>query len=303
MDWSVTTVRPPGEWVESARSAFRAVREAKRRDAALLITHSPRLTIQAALAHRLLGARPPHLAFSFHYDVDPPEWKRRLIARTARHIDRFVVYSRAEVDVYHELFEIPRERITPFYWGIRIPEPPPLAAVPDEPGSFLSAIGGSARDYRTLFEAMERLPRIPMVAVMRPQNLRGLRVPGNVRVWFNLPYGEVVSLLAASRSTVIPLIDRARSGHSIAVLAMHLGKPVLLSDVAGVRESLIEGQTALGCPPGDPAALAARIARLWEDGALRERLAEGGIRFAREHCTEDAVAGQLRGVLGQFGLQ
>ena len=45
--------------------------------------------------------------------------------------------------------------------------------------------------------------------------------------------------------------------------------------VGGVPEVVSDGENGLLVPPGDPAALAAAIARLFDDEALRQRLADG----------------------------
>ncbi len=54
--------------------------------------------------------------------------------------------------------------------------------------------------------------------------------------------------------------------------AMAAGRPVVTADTPGVREVLSDGVDALLVPPADPAALAAALARLAADPALRARL-------------------------------
>jgi glycosyltransferase involved in cell wall biosynthesis len=54
--------------------------------------------------------------------------------------------------------------------------------------------------------------------------------------------------------------------------AMAMGKPVILSDLPVSREIVRDGETGLICRPADPQDLAATLARVARDGALRNRL-------------------------------
>ncbi|HMP08341.1 MAG TPA: glycosyltransferase family 4 protein, partial [Lacipirellulaceae bacterium] len=51
------------------------------------------------------------------------------------------------------------------------------------------------------------------------------------------------------------------------------GLPVIATRVGGTAEAVIDGQTGLLTPPGDPQALAGAISHLWSDFDERERLA------------------------------
>ena len=64
--------------------------------------------------------------------------------------------------------------------------------------------------------------------------------------------------------------------------AMAAGKAVVASDVGGVPEIVLDGETGLLSPGGDADALAERIGRLAGDATLRERLGRAGRRRAEE---------------------
>lgn len=67
-----------------------------------------------------------------------------------------------------------------------------------------------------------------------------------------------------------------REGVPVALLeAMAHGLPVAATAVGGIPETLQAGVEGLLCPAGDPAALAANIARLIDDEALRAALGQG----------------------------
>ena len=63
--------------------------------------------------------------------------------------------------------------------------------------------------------------------------------------------------------------------------AMRAGTPVVLSDVVGNRDVVVDGESGLLVPPGDPVALAAAVMRIIEEDGLGEALAKAArVRLA-----------------------
>lgn len=84
---------------------------------------------------------------------------------------------------------------------------------------------------------------------------------------------DVPQILSALDLFVLP--SYAHEGIPQAVLqAQAMAKPVVASDIGGIREAVIDGQTGLLTPPRDVPALAHRIETLMGDAALRERLGQ-----------------------------
>ena len=75
--------------------------------------------------------------------------------------------------------------------------------------------------------------------------------------------------------------------------AMACARPVIVSAAGGAVELFTPEHDAIGVPPGDPAALAAAIARLATDPSLRQRLAEQARRTAVERFHRDRLGRQL----------
>jgi glycosyltransferase involved in cell wall biosynthesis len=71
--------------------------------------------------------------------------------------------------------------------------------------------------------------------------------------------------------------------------AMAAGVPVVASNVGGVPEVVVDGDTGLLVPPGDPKSLAAAIERLLEDPVLCRRFGEAGRIRVAEHFDLAAV--------------
>lgn len=81
-----------------------------------------------------------------------------------------------------------------------------------------------------------------------------------------------------ARAAVVVCPSR-REGFGLACAeAMAHGRPVVASAVGGLRELVVDGETGLLVPPGDPKTLRAAIDQLLADRDLRRRLGEAGRR-------------------------
>ena len=78
--------------------------------------------------------------------------------------------------------------------------------------------------------------------------------------------------------------------------AMACATPVIGSAVGGILSTVLDGQTGFLVPPNDPAALAAKLARLQRDPALAQRMGWTGLRRAQRHFTWERVAMQVASV-------
>jgi glycosyltransferase involved in cell wall biosynthesis len=72
--------------------------------------------------------------------------------------------------------------------------------------------------------------------------------------------------------------------------ALACGTPLVTAATPAAQELLVDGESALLVPPGDPDALAAALRRLRDDTALAERIAGGG-RAVYEKRASEAVLG------------
>ncbi len=81
---------------------------------------------------------------------------------------------------------------------------------------------------------------------------------------------DAAELLGLADVFVLPSLWE---GLPLALLeAAALGKPIVATDIEGIREVVRDGETALLVPPGDPRALAAAVVRLLEDRDLAAKL-------------------------------
>lgn len=117
--------------------------------------------------------------------------------------------------------------------------------------------------------------------------VRDTHLDTNIRFLGSLPNVQLPQYLRQSKIAVMPSVV-AESGDQeglglVAVEAMGCGCAVVASDLAAVRDAIIDGETGLLADPADPLGLAAKIASLLDDDACRERLAENARRYALEH--------------------
>jgi len=67
------------------------------------------------------------------------------------------------------------------------------------------------------------------------------------------------------------------------------GRAVVASDVGGLRDLVVDGETGLLVPPLDVAALRDALRRLVDDGELRRRLGEAARERVRVYCSWETV--------------
>jgi glycosyltransferase involved in cell wall biosynthesis len=278
------------------RACLNAVLIASSRRARLLVTQEPRTTFLCALFCRILRIDVDHYVFSFNFPELPNWFRTRLMRFAFEQVKHFTVHSSMERDIYSDYFRIRKERIRLRLWSIGVPAVSPN--FPLQAGRYISAIGGNGRDYRTLIDAARRLPEIPFVLVVRPDNLIGLEIPANVKAMVNLPFEKAMNIMLHSICTVLPLSgSTVPCGHVTLVCAMHLAKPVVATESKGIGDYIQSGHNGLLCKPCSPEDMALAIERLWKDPAEVARFGENNRRFGEENCTEANMRSDLAEVL------
>jgi glycosyltransferase involved in cell wall biosynthesis len=79
--------------------------------------------------------------------------------------------------------------------------------------------------------------------------------------------------------------------------ALACGAPLVTADTPAARELLVDGESALLVPAGDPAALAAAVQRLAADLTFAERIGAGGLAAYRAQASEEVLGGRWRGLV------
>jgi glycosyltransferase involved in cell wall biosynthesis len=102
---------------------------------------------------------------------------------------------------------------------------------------------------------------------------------------------EICDFYAACDAFVFP--NDQQTWGLVVLEAMACGCPVLVSKGAGVQEVLTHGENALLFPPRNPQALAEQIEALASQPQVKKKIAETGMRLARETYNWDRFADQI----------
>jgi glycosyltransferase involved in cell wall biosynthesis len=226
----------------------------------------------------------------------------RLRRATYRYADRVVVLTERTRDWVMLELGIGAERVAVIPNPVHLPLPDhsPRLEPPGDP--FVLAVGrlGPEKDFAALIEASARMPRaVPVVIVgeggerdrlttLARERGVDLRLPGRV--------GNLASWYRAARCLV--LTSRFEGFPNVLIEAMSHGCPVVSVDCeVGPREIVRDGVDGLLVAPDDGAALAAALARLVDDDALRDRLARAAPEVA-ERFSAAWVYGAWADLLG-----
>lgn len=255
------------------RACLEAVRAARRRADAVLVSHLPNVTVATAAMARGLRVTRPHVAFAFNYTQVPTGRRLALSRRVLRDIEEFTVFSRYEIGLYAELFDLPSERFTYLPWAM---EPPEVAEGMERPFDrpYFSAIGGEGRDYRVLAEAMAQAPELRLAIVARPASIAGIEFPDNVSVFTNLPAPVTWAIAQQSCGMAIALkSNHTPNGHVTMVGAQRLGIPLVVTDSLGVAD-YVDAETALMVAPQEVTDMTCALRAVVEDPEAATQRAE-----------------------------
>ncbi len=289
----VHTLRSPHKF--NLWPAWRLARLLERERIEVLHTHLIQADILGFAAARL--ATTPRVVSTKHnvrYYERRQCWLRPVAHEIERRIDAVVAVSSAVATEYGHA-----RRVEVIHNGVDVAKfsPSPLPA--SGPIVCLGKLT-MQKGHRILLEAMARLAKeFPelraeiagtgllfddlQARVVRLKMIRTAAFPGVI--------ADVRPLLARASMVVMPSLWE---GFGLAALeAMACGRPVIASDVGGLREFITHERDGLLVPAGDVTALADAIARLLRHRALAERLAAAGRARVVEAFSLDSMARKL----------
>ena len=245
-----------------------------------------------------------------------PRKAARLRAREGRvwrGADGLVTTTAGIRDSFQEAFG-PRLRVAVIPNGCDPPPPElPPASTEDPPRVLYAGQLYPWKGVDVLVEAMARLPRGRLVilgglegepdlarvrALVQARRLESRsEMPGSV------PQARVREELSRAAVVVVPVLRTAMTERHTSPLkafeAMAAGRPLVASDLPSSREVMREDETALLVAPGDAAALAAALQRVFDDPALARRLALAAWRESAAYSW-DARAARLRALFDEL---
>ncbi|MGH2829307.1 MAG: glycosyltransferase family 4 protein [Actinomycetota bacterium] len=160
-----------------------------------------------------------------------------------------------------------------------LPDAAPVARDDARPLVFATGRATKEKGFDLLLDALPALQRpVHVVLAGQGHHLAALRhhaarVPQRHRVQFLgwLDRERLAAWYAAADVVAVPSAWPEPFG-IVGLEAMAAGKPVVATEVGGVREWLVPGETGFAVAPRDAAGFAAALGQLLADSALRERM-------------------------------
>lgn len=173
-----------------------------------------------------------------------------------------------------------------------------------EAGPTIAAVGRltAEKGHAVLVRAMARVPEATLVICGQGEEEPRLRrqaemggISDRVRfLWFQ---SDVRPVLAAADVFAMPSLSE---GLGVAALeAMAMGKPVVASNTGGLPDVMVDGETGLLVPPGDPEALAEALTILLRDPTRARAMGEAGRARALERFDREVVVPQVLALYDQ----
>jgi glycosyltransferase involved in cell wall biosynthesis len=224
---------------------------------------------------------------------------RALDRRALRAADLVVADTDAHAAFLAELADLPPERVAVCLVGAeeRLFSP---GWKPTEPPLFVGKLI-PLHGLETILAAARIAPDVPLRIVGSGQLDALLRDrPANVDWIPWLRYEQLPGALRAAACALGVFGTGAKARRVIpnkAFQALACGTPLVTADTPAARELLVDGESVLLVPPGDPEALAEALRRLRDDEGLARRLSEGGLAAYRERASEEVLGRRWRSLL------
>lgn len=184
--------------------------------------------------------------------------------KLAHYFDKLIVYSRSEI-AQHALEIQPR--------CVFVPLPADGDFETLSSGSqekYIFSGGGAGRDFYTLIEAIRGLDIRLKIVTFSPNSLGySGKLPDNCEVEWRMPLQAFLQRMATARFVVVPLEKGIHPhGHTTAVQALRLGRPVITSKHASMEDYVGHNREGLLVEPGDVTGYREAITRLYYDSQL-----------------------------------
>ena len=219
--------------------------------------------------------------------------------RALRAADVVVADTQANADFLAELAGLPEQHFAVCYVGAEedvftpgwAPEEPATAVFVGKliPLHGLETILGAARFAPELLFRVIGSGQLEPLLESRPPNVEWVR-------WVDYELLPRELHRAGCALGIFGTSDKARRViPNKAFQALACGVPLVTADTPAARELLVDGESAMLVPPGDPEALADALRRLTPD--LAERLAEGGHAVYRDQASEEVLGARWRALI------
>lgn len=193
----------------------------------------------------------------------------------SRYLDGLFVYSKGEADFYSRIFGCDPAKFSYVHMGIG-----DLPRMDIIKGDYCFSAGRSNRDFAFLCNSFKHLPCRLLIAT----DVVIDNVPDNVEVLDDCFGQKMLEYMAGAFCVIIPLENQiVSSGQLVALQAMQMGKPVIVTRSGGITDYVRDGETGL-IMDNTEESLRANLAKL-SDPAEYNRLASNAESYVRDNCS------------------
>jgi len=219
-------------------------------------------------------------------------WVGKLYKKILPQAEIFTSYSKIEINFFKDEMEL-KNKITymPLATDYKY-----FSQTSAAKRNIICAVGTEmGRDYKTFFQAVKDLPINAEVAC-HPDNIKGLKIPANVKVHLNIPTSEVLKIYQKSTISVVPCKERYRSSGQMVVLeSAAAGLPIVASKILGLTSAFDfeDKKHLIFSKPHDPSDMRKNIMYLLKNKKLSSALGENASRKAKHRYTTELMAKRL----------
>lgn len=279
----------------------------------VVVAHTAKAGLLARPAARLARLPSVYAAHGWPFGDGVPSFRARFYRTGEKLLDTLVPGPIVDTSEGERSLALdhgigPPERHVLVYNGLDDDVGPQADASREPPRIIMVARFEPQKDHTTLLGALARLTDLdwkvelvgdgPGLPEMR-ERARALGLDG--RVWFAGVRDDVPARLAGAQ---IAVLTTNWEGFPLVVLeAMRAALPVVASDVAGVPEQVVHGETGYLTPRGDAVRVADALRALVTDAGLRTRLGSAGReRFLDRFTRKQQIDGWERVLRGAGDL-
>ena len=233
-------------------------------------------------------------------------WEKGIYSKIYSYADRIIVHAHANKIDLLEKFKIDKDKVTVIPHGNYsfFNEKSTLTAA--HPDSFNILFFGYIRKYKGLsylIKALklikEKVPQAKLLIIGKPvedfneyeMEIHKLGLENNVEI--NLAYAgfdQINEYFNKANVVALPYLYTYQSG--IVQLAYGFGRPVVASDVGGLKESIDDGKSGFLVPPRDSEALSEKIVAILMDRELQDKMGKYALFLAQTKFSWEAIAKQ-----------
>ena len=215
------------------------------------------------------------------------------IGKVFQSLNKVVVHSREEIDLFSNLHAIPKSKIVFSSWGFDAPETPgPTTNFNAEMPRYFCMIGRNNRDFGTFTAALANCDVDAIIVCGKDAKITALDTD-RLRIFHDLSMEECAACVKYSLANVILVNDADRgAGHITAVMGMQFAKPHIFTDVPTLRDYLVPDQHGIGVALKDVTAVTNAMLAFMNDDKLAFRFGQAAQTDAR--AIHSHVAAQNR---------